>query len=72
METDFLVTFDHVHSMPGQRRPGWCHNGCREFAERLGLDWSAIVKAGGIPASVLMETGDAMAIRLVQHARGNF
>ena len=69
MEGDFLVTFDDVHSMPGQRRPGWCHNGCREFAARLGLDWTEIVKAGGIQASVLLATGDAMAIRLVEHAR---
>lgn len=67
---DFLVTFDHLHSMPGGRRSGWCHRGARRFACRYGLDWSQMLKDGGVRASVLLDTGDALAARLVEHARG--
>lgn len=66
---DFLVTFDHMHSMPGGARPGWCHRGGRLFAARYGLDWSQILLDGGVLASVLLSTGDAMAAQLVDHAR---
>jgi hypothetical protein len=67
---DFLVTFDHLHSVPSWgARPGFCHRGARALANRYGLDWAAIVRDGGISASALEATGDAMAIHLVAHAR---
>lgn len=67
---DFLVTFDHLHSVPGWGgRPGFCHRGARDLCRRYDLDWDAIVRAGGIQASVLIATGDAMALHLVEHAR---
>ncbi len=69
MEPDFWVTFNHLHSMPGSRRPGWCHDSCRVFADRDGLDWNAIVLNKGRAASELLAPGDAMALRLVEHAR---
>lgn len=69
MMADFLVTFDHLHSMPGGPRPGWCHKGGREFAVRYNLSWPQMLQDGGVKASVLIATGDAMAARLVEHAR---
>lgn len=69
MISDFKVTFGHLHAMPGGPRPGWCHTGARELVNRYGLDWSQIVREGGVMASELLATGDALAIRLVEHAR---
>ncbi len=67
--SDFLVTFDHLHSVPASARAGFCHRGARELAARYQLDWDAIVREGGIMASVLEATGDALALQLVAHAR---
>lgn len=65
-----FVTLDHLHSMPGNgARPGWCHHGARLFCERYGLDWPAIVEAGGIEAEALLALDDALADALVEHAR---
>lgn len=65
-----FVTLDHLHSVPGWgSRPGYCHRGARALCERYGLDWSAIVQAGGVDAEVLTATGDALALQLVEHAR---
>lgn len=70
MSDDFLVTFDHMHSVPGMAgRPGYCNKGGRELVARYGMDWSEIVRDGGVLASRLMATGDALAIRLVEFAR---
>lgn len=67
---DFMVTMDHLHSVPGWgARPGFCHRGARALCERYGLDWHAIVRSGGIQAADLIATGDAMALHLVEHAR---
>ena len=64
-----IVTFDHLHSAPGWgARPGLCHRGARAFCERHGLDWAVIVAAGGIPAPLLIATGDALGLALVEHA----
>lgn len=65
-----FVTLDDLHSMSGQgARPGWCHRGAREWCLRHGLDWNAIVKAGGIEARTLLAFDDALATVLVEHAR---
>lgn len=47
----------------------YCNNGTREFFRRHGLDWSEFVKSG-LPEEAFLNTGDAMAIRLVEFARG--
>lgn len=68
---DVWVTFDHAHSIPGfSSRPGFCHRGLRDAARKYGLDWDRIVKDGGIWASELEATGDAMAMELAAWARG--
>lgn len=46
----------------------YCNNGSRAFFARHNMDWSEFVK-NGLPAEQFMETGDAMAIRLVEFAR---
>lgn len=70
MSADFLVTFDHLHSVPGfASRAGFCHAGARALAQRYHLDWIQIVRDGGIKASVLEATGDALALELVEHGR---
>ncbi len=66
-----FVTLDHMHSVPafnGSGR-GYCHKGGRALAARYGLDWSQIVRDGGINAQLLIDTGDALALHLVEHAR---
>jgi len=70
MTEALFITPDHLHSMPGHgARHGWCHRGAREFCQRHGLDWNAIVHAGGIDAKTLLALDDALATALVEHAR---
>lgn len=49
------------------RELGYCNRGGRAFFVRHGLSWADFL-AGGVPAEQLRETGDAMAIRVVEHA----
>nr|WP_090625346.1 hypothetical protein [Azotobacter beijerinckii] len=65
-----FVTLEHLHSVPAfGARPGYCHRGARALCAHYGLDWTEIVRAGGIPAGALLATGDALALHLVDHAR---
>lgn len=61
MSTDVLVTIAHV------RAAGLCVHGTRAWFARQGLDFRAFL-ARGLPASVLLATGDAMAARVVEVA----
>lgn len=47
---------------------GYCARGARRWAARMGLDWAAFVR-DGIDAEILRATGDAMALRLVEHIK---
>lgn len=51
-----------------KRHMRYCNSGAREFFERHDLDWSEFVK-NGLPDQVLIDTGDAMAIRLVEKVK---
>ena len=62
MSTDVLVTIAHV------RAAGLCVHGTRTWFARQGLDFRAFL-ARGLPASILLATGDAMAQRVVEVAR---
>jgi len=65
-----IVTLMHLKSVPvPNNRPGYCNRGARPFFKRHGLDWGEFRRVG-LPEEVILKTGDAMAIRLVQHARG--
>lgn len=46
----------------------YCNNGAREFFQRHDLDWSQFVTEG-LPEEVFLNTGDHMAIRLVELTR---
>jgi hypothetical protein len=66
---ELIVTVQHLSSMPSfDNQTGYCARGARAFAQHHGLDWAAFV-AHGVAESVLVATGDALAMRLVQHAR---
>jgi len=62
MSKDVTVTIAHV------RAAGLCVHGTRTWFARHGLDFRAFL-ARGLPASVLLATGDAMAARAVEVAR---
>jgi len=62
MATQAVVTIDHV------RAAGLCVHGTRTWFARHGLDFRDFL-ANGLPASVLLATGDAMAQRVVEIAR---
>lgn len=51
------------------RAARFCCRGARAFCKRYGLDWSAFLK-DGLPAEKLLATGDALAIKVVEVARG--
>jgi hypothetical protein len=61
MATQAVVTIDHV------RAAGLCVHGTRTWFARHGLDFRGFL-AHGLPASVLLATGDAMAQRVVEIA----
>lgn len=58
-----IVTMRDVRAAHG------CRRGAQAFCERHGIDWMAFLR-DGVDASVLIATGDAMALNLVEVARG--
>ena len=57
-----IVTIDDV------RAAGLCVNGTRVWFARHDLDFRAFLREG-CTAETLLATGDAMALRVVEHAR---
>lgn len=47
---------------------GYCIKGIKEFCKRYGIDFRNFVKHG-IDEEVLLKTGDAMAVKVVERAR---
>ena len=62
MSTDVTVTIDDVRAV------GLCVNGTRVWFARHDLDFRAFLRHG-CAADTLLATGDAMAQRVVEHAR---
>lgn len=62
-DNDFLVT---VSDIPAAEV---CWPGVRKFYRRHGLDMRKLLNEG-TPAQELIDTGDAMALRFVEVARG--
>ncbi len=60
--TDILVTHGDM------RRLGYCNRGAREWFTRHRLDWSLFIDQG-LPAPVLLATGDSMAEDVVAVAQ---
>lgn len=64
-----IVTVQHLHTVPTwTTRQGYCHGQARAFFKRHGLDWLSFLR-NGIEADLLVATGDALALKLVEHAR---
>ena len=64
MSTDVTVTIDDVRAV------GLCVNGTRVWFARHDLDFRAFLR-DGCTADTLLATGDAMALRVVEHARAH-
>lgn len=58
-----IVRMTHI------RRARYCSRGTRDFFKRHGMDWSKFLREG-LPAEQFEATGDAMAIRVAEIARG--
>lgn len=58
-----LVTMEDV------RIAKMCSRGAREFFKRHNLDWDRFLKEG-LPVEMIEATGDAMAIKVAEVARG--
>ena len=63
MSEPLIVTVAHL------RAAKMCSRGARVWFEKRGWDWQAFLK-NGLPAEQFEATGDAMAIQLVEVARG--
>lgn len=63
MDEPLIVTMTDVRAAKG------CSRGARAFCLRHGIDWAAFLK-DGVPAERLEATGDAMALNIVEVARG--
>ena len=64
MSTDVTVTIDDLCAV------GLCVNGTRVWFARHNLDFRAFLR-DGCTADTLLATGDAMALRVVEHARAH-
>jgi hypothetical protein len=58
-----------IVTLKDMRKLRYCSKGARAFFERQGLSWSDFL-ANGITEEELLKTGDAMAIKAVEVARG--
>lgn len=58
-----------IITMADVRAARMCSRGTREFLARHGVDWKTFLSQG-VSADVLIATGDAMALRVVEVARG--
>lgn len=66
---ELIVTVQDLYSVPSWNgQAGYCGRMSRRWFEVHGLDWSAFLR-DGIAASVVEATGDALAQRVVYHAR---
>jgi hypothetical protein len=72
MTNDIFITVDHIHSVPAWNgRSGYCNRTAREFCARNNISWSDLIKNGGVWASELEKTNDALALHLVNWVRSN-
>ena len=58
-----------VVTMRDVRAARMCSKGAREFFSRHNMDWNKFLREG-LPASEFERTGDAMALQVVEVARG--
>jgi hypothetical protein len=58
---DLMIHMRHI------RAANLCSRGGRAWFERHGLSWTAFLSAG-LPAEVLRQTGDGLALKVVEAA----
>lgn len=63
MMDDIIIRMEHV------RMAGMCSSGARAFFKKHDLDWNEFLEHG-ITAKKLIPTQDAMALRVIEVARG--
>ena len=61
--TRIVVRMEHV------RASKMCSRGARAFFKRHNLDWNTFIR-DGIPVEQIEATGDAMALKVAEVARG--
>jgi hypothetical protein len=67
--TQLIVKLEHLGAVRGfSSRPGFCRRGARCWFAAHDLDWNAF-RHHGIDAAVLIATGDALALAVVDVAR---
>lgn len=65
-----IVTLNHACSIPmPEGKYGYCIPGLRLFFKRHGMDFRTFAR-NGLPEEDFLKTGDAMALKLVEFARG--
>jgi hypothetical protein len=71
-DDELMVGPWHLHNVPswGAIGRGYCVDRTRAFCKQYGIDYRALMTTG-VPASVLVATGNALAINLVKFARAN-
>lgn len=62
-----MTTENTIVKMEHMRRLGYCSSGVRAFFQRHGLDYPGFLREG-IPAERLAETGDGMALVVIEEA----
>jgi len=60
---DLIITTEHLRNIDG-----YCVAGAKAFGELYGMDFKRFVREG-IPASELIKTGDALALKMVELAQ---
>ncbi|CAD5107246.1 hypothetical protein [Zestomonas carbonaria] len=69
MNVDLIVTIEHLYTVPTWTgRFGFCRPASQAFCETHGIDWLDFVR-NGVPAQRLIDTGDALALHVVEHAQ---
>lgn len=67
---DVWVSVHDIHTVPAWNgKAGYCNKTSREFCARNNISWNDLIKNGGLWASQLEATGDAMAIHLANWVR---
>ncbi|MCX8712284.1 hypothetical protein J3U57_06260 [Gilliamella sp. B3464] len=57
------ITMEHI------RAGGGCAGGLREFFKRYNLDLNAFIRDGYIDSEIVLKTGDALALHIVNIAK---
>lgn len=63
MSDGLVIRMEHV------RAAKMCSRGARSFFEAHNLDWDTFLREG-LPAEAIVATGDVMALKVVEVARG--